>query len=1202
MRVVLLAGLVCISHAVVSQSVEPAATFRLRDSNDGIIRLEINKTTLLPELLDSLSASFPKLTSAAAWIFHPDAGSDRGATDKLWGSSLLSQAHARFTLGILGLQPDAAIGISSGETNSLAAFGVWRDLDTFFEEFTEAGVLDRFLGGAFEITGGSGWEAWQVAASRQELDELLVEVPGLRVTGTYAPDEYSIAGDARLCRRAIAKVRSKAQRLHYDLVIHCDEFVPYADAWRKLHDRESFASPVRFYTHATCARYRTGRSAVAHALTAQASAPLDFPALIERAWDDGVRIFLEQGPQGASTSRIRKILGNHEHAAIAMDLAGIDSLRQAANAAAQLIVAGVHGVRGEIFEALAGSTRPAPRKTFLLPAHPEPVVPPRRQPEAASAFQLQTRALAVSYAGFLQNCGADTHRAFLETSQRAYLQLARRLPATVLPSHALTRHDLERLASGPIPAVLGVEFQALDSFRRVVRLPMPPLLLVDRVTRIDGRALSMGAGSIATETDVLPDAWYMYRGRMAAGVMIEAGQADLLLISWLGIDLEVRGERVYRLLGCDLTYHGGLPQAGETLRFDIRIDRHARQGDVRLFFFQYDCRVGDRVRLSVRNGQAGFFTDEELANSAGILGTPDAPAGPRTARRYSADQLHAAAAGCAYECFGSGLEMAAAHQRSPGFAAPGMLLLDAVTHLEAHGEPAGRGYLRAELRITPDLWFFTGHFKDDPCMPGTLMFEGCLQAMAFYMMAAGLTLEHDGWRFEPVPELSYPLRCRGQVVPESRLLVYELFVDEIRREPEPVLFADLLCTVDGLKAFHCRRMGLQLTPGYPLDDAPARVPSSARHTPVAGVNGVELDYPALLACAWGSPVDAFGPPFARFAASRLPRLPGPPYHFLTRIAHIDGDFGVERKGSRVVAEYDVEPGSWFFEAAASDVMPLAVLMEIALQPCGWLACYSGIPLRAAGDLYFRNLDGSAAIHAPVPRAPGLIRTEATLTNVAHSGGITLTSFEVRSSLNGEAVLNMQTTFGFFQRDGLVRQAGLPAPAGPGPVDRTEVAIDLKSRPDRYFAGTLRMPSGDLLMLDRITGVQDPGLHSGWVQAEKDVAPSDWFFKAHFYQDPVQPGSLGLEALVQALQFYVIHYGLAEGIPEPVFVLASPLVWKYRGQVLPTNRRIGMEVRVTKLERTGRTLAIRAEGWLFVDTVRIYHFSDFGLEVVSGVEQ
>ena len=45
--------------------------------------------------------------------------------------------------------------------------------------------------------------------------------------------------------------------------------------------------------------------------------------------------------------------------------------------------------------------------------------------------------------------------------------------------------------------------------------------------------------------------------------------------------------------------------------------------------------------------------------------------------------------------------------------------------------PAG-GYLRARTPVTPDDWYFDGHFKNDPCMPGTLMFEGCFQALSVY--------------------------------------------------------------------------------------------------------------------------------------------------------------------------------------------------------------------------------------------------------------------------------------------------------------------------------------------------------------------------------------------------------------------------------------------------------------------------------------
>ena len=121
-----------------------------------------------------------------------------------------------------------------------------------------------------------------------------------------------------------------------------------------------------------------------------------------------------------------------------------------------------------------------------------------------------------------------------------------------------------------------------------------------------------------------------------------------------------------------------------------------------------------------------------------------------------------------------------------------MLFLDEVSDFDPSGGPWGRGYLRAESEVHEGDWFFDGHFKNDPCMPGTLMFEGCLQAMSFYLAALGYTLERDAWRFQPVIGEPIELRCRGQVTPESKHIVYELFIEEVIDGPEPTLYADML--------------------------------------------------------------------------------------------------------------------------------------------------------------------------------------------------------------------------------------------------------------------------------------------------------------------------------------------------------------------------------------------------------------------------
>jgi acyl transferase domain-containing protein/3-hydroxymyristoyl/3-hydroxydecanoyl-(acyl carrier protein) dehydratase len=780
-----------------------------------------------------------------------------------------------------------------------------------------------------------------------------------------------------------------------------------------------------------------------------------------------------------------------------------------------------------------------------------------------------------------------------------------------------TREQLQIHADGRIADIFGESFAGQAAYAKQVRMPKPPLLLADRVLGIDGAAGSMGRGRIWTETDVAHDAWYLHQTRMPAGVMIEAGQADLMLISWLGVDALNRGERVYRLLGCELTYHGDLPSTGDTLRFDIHLDGHAAQGDVRLMFFHYDCTNGARPQLSVRQGQAGFFTDAELADSAGCLWSPQTQAITDTPRldppevecrhdALSRAQLEAFAAGDSAACFGPGFEFARTHSRSPSIHAGRMLLLDRVTELAPNGGPWQRGYLRAELDIDPQQWFFDGHFKNDPCMPGTLMFEACLQAMALYLAGCGYSLRRDGWRFQPVPELPYQLQCRGQVTPRSKLLVTEVFVEERIAGPVPTVYADLLCTVDGLKAFHARRVALQLVPDWPLEALP---PVDDRAgTVVAEVDGFRFGQQSLLACAHGRPSNAFGPIYRRFdGPTRVARLPSPPYLFISRIAEVHGPIGVMRAGARVIAEYDIPDEVWYLEQNGGRTMPFAVLLEAALQPCGWLSSYVGSALTVDAELGFRNLDGEGVVLAELHGGDGVLRTEVELTDVSASAGMIIETFVVRCWLGQREVYRLRTVFGFFPPDALAAQAGLPISDGQRELLQREanIAIDFNAVPIACFdPERLHLPGPMLRMIDRIDGHWPDGGAAGLgaLRAVKAVDPAEWFFKAHFFSDPVQPGSLGLEAMLQTLQFHMLHTGMDAGIEAPRFesiALDHEHRWKYRGQVLPQHREVHTTMEITATGSDARGIYALADASLWVDGKRIYEARGLGVRIVPG---
>lgn len=862
-----------------------------------------------------------------------------------------------------------------------------------------------------------------------------------------------------------------------------------------------------------------------------------------------------------------------------------------------------------------------------LPWQPPPMIPvsppspsPRPTTNDTPRETPSPRVAREQGASVVERAGADDWRSIDFTSPEGKKRLLR-----VRAQPWLDRAALEKAASEPISTVLGPVFSGQDNFRRVVRMPEPPLLLCDRVLSSDVTLGKLETDrTIVTESDVTWDKWYVENGRIPAGILIESGQADLLLVSAMGVDADNKGDRVYRLLGCDLTYSERLPPVGTTLHYDIHVDGFANHGKTRIFFFHSDCREGGPdgpVVLSVRNGQAGFFSDEELADSGGILWRPTdvdartlegavAPsiAPPPTA--LSREQLVAMSRGEVARTLGPAFVDAAPHVRTPTLPAGDMLLLDRVTAIDPTGGPWGRGYLRAELDLTGENWFFDGHFKNDPCMPGTIMFEGCLQCLDVYLVANGFTLDKDGWRFEPIKDAAFKLRCRGQAIPSSRNLVYEVFVRELVAGPRPRVVADILVTVDGLKALHCERTGVELVVDWPLSSRPDLLGATPKENGRDAVGGVVamgtepphavFDQTALLATGWGRPSDAFSI-YAPFDdGTRVARLPGPPYHFMSRVRSLDGPpIGAFAPGNTVVVDYDVPNDAWFFDAHPSSVMPYSVLLEVALQPCGWLSSYTGSVLQVDEPVYYRNLDGKGVVHRHVARTAGTIQTRATMTSSSMSAGMIIQSFAFAVFDHAGPIFDGTTVFGFFPSGALARQVGL------GATDDERARLTAPSSPDvaSRFPRELRgvdvplvaaLPNRMLCMIDRVTSFSTTGgLHGqGSLVCEKDVDPHEWFFKAHFFQDPVQPGSLGIQAMLDALTFAGVERGVfdAECVVMPI-ATALPLTWKYRGQVIPKNRTVTITCDLVEVSRD----RVVGECSLWVDGLRIYHAERIGVE-------
>jgi len=1171
-----------------------------------------------PTLAPRLVTAFPSLAGAA----HLLSRSSLGAFEELCAVTLVSQAHTVMLRDVLGVSPDALIGLSLGETNALYASGLWNDTSGLLDDSGIASMYEQHLGGEFlcaaEAWGTSGpveWTNWRVYSPVAAVEAALDRLPRTNITIVYSDEDCMVGGPAEECRVLVAGLGSgRAVPMNHHLIVHTPTLQPYADTWRALHTRPTAArADVRVYGHADHESYEPTRDNIADRLTRQALQTIDFRRTVERAYADGVRTFVELGPRDTLTSSVGKILGARAHRAVATDRIDRSDAGQLARVAAELYVDG----RRIDIAALAGlleqvrhhpwTVRPARSSdvTFMTgfqmpewPPHERRTGMPRAPTLPVPSFPMfaAPRHVATS----VPEESAPEGNAV--TSVSADTVLPWRSPR----GPTFDRDALVRASRGAISILFGNAFEAQDGYRRQVRLPAPPLLMVDRIVGIDAEPGIEATGTIWTETDVEPGRWYLHANAMRPGPLIESGQADLSLISWMGADLRNRDERVYRLLGCEMTVHDErLPQVGDTLRYQIEITGHAEINGIRLFFFQYDCRVDGRLVISVRHGQAGFFTDAELASSKGVLvdladeppPTDDPPAFDSTRasskRAFSEDDLAALRDGDAFACFGEGFEHCAAHTHPPRLPDGRLVLFDRVAAFEPAGGAWGRGYLRAVATVPVDAWFYEGHFHHDPCMPGTLMAEAAVQALECLAMAMGLSCRRDGWVFEPVPGASARFECRGQVVPDRpHVIDYEVHVDRIVDGDTPEVHAALLASCDGHKVFYCPSFGIRLRRRWPEPAA------GIRRTWIGPERESRGDLHALLACGDGAPSHAFGRMYeALDAQGRAPRLPQPPYHMMSRVVSVSTRPNAPQAGASVVTEYDVPEEAWYFEDGGNGMMPFAVLLEVALQPCGWLGSHGGFAL--LGGECFRNLDGEATIDRNVGAIAQRILVEARMTRFSTMGAMTIVHFDVvvDSSL-GHRVMTLQTSFGFFPMAALDRQVGL---------DTDDRQLATRRWPTTHWPvddPRSLLPAGRMRMVDGVDFFEPSGGEAGLglVRGYQDVDPYAWYFKAHFYQDPVQPGSLGLDALLQLLLRAIVLKGLTRDLRDPQVRFISPaqaLRWSYRGQVTPGARRVTLVVELTSIERREGVTVVTAFGSLWRDELRIYEAANLSIEMLDA---
>ena len=128
---------------------------------------------------------------------------------------------------------------------------------------------------------------------------------------------------------------------------------------------------------------------------------------------------------------------------------------------------------------------------------------------------------------------------------------------------------------------------------------------------------------------------------------------------------------------------------------------------------------------------------------------------------------------------------------------PPMLMFDKISEISENSGEYNNGFILAELKIKPGLWFFDYHFKDNPVMPGCLGLDAMWQLVGFYL----------GWLGQPGKGRALgvgEVKFTGQVLQTVKKVTYHISLKRLILRKLILGVADGILKADGKPIYEAK--------------------------------------------------------------------------------------------------------------------------------------------------------------------------------------------------------------------------------------------------------------------------------------------------------------------------------------------------------------------------------------------------------------
>ena len=642
-------------------------------------------------------------------------------------------------------------------------------------------------------------DAKAICAAAEKYDSIFVMIIG-------STEDVILTGERAALRRFIQETGFVANELNVSNYAHTPVVAHLAE---EIH-KGMLESGVRlekldytiFSTHFRAPLDNTPEM-VAENTAALLTQTVDYAAAVEELYAQGGRVFIDLSTTQMCGTWASATLKEKQDAVVASLYSGLEASDVLLNLCAALLASNVPFESQKLLSKLSFRSD-APRKK--IPEEKE--VPPMVEKTKNPVKPANTTMSGAEFAQVLQRQIMNNEKAFkmfMDAQNKLYEQMLGApaatvsavapapVPATVKFPHASKEYLFDRqqiltMTETSMAAVLGEKYKEVDQYPVRARIPLPPFMFASRIISIDAEFGVFRPSSIVAEYDLDEDCVFRVGDTYICPLVAsEASHIAIFLIAYMGLDAVSKGTLAYRAIDSHMTAYSERPfRVGDTLRTVLKINRFVKNGSTTLLFFTFESYNGDEL-ISITEATGGFFTRADLESNKGII-RPKIQMRKNiepkeflhftdtTKTTYEKPELDAFFRGDYKACFG----VAPKPTHKELYHLPhDMQMIDRVTNIDYNGGIYGRGIICGEKQITPDMWPFKAHFKNDPVFPAIITSDGVTQLGMFLFAHAGILDRFDNAYFTMIKGNCCDSKFRGQVRHGYSKLRYEVNVRDV---------------------------------------------------------------------------------------------------------------------------------------------------------------------------------------------------------------------------------------------------------------------------------------------------------------------------------------------------------------------------------------------------------------------------------------